>query len=172
MADASVRPAVPDDADTVARLLLAHWVMSPLASVTEHVVSLDPADVAQSWRDAITDPPSRRHLTLVACAGTQAVGFLAAAPADSDGDVEVLELVVTAGHRRQGHGSRLLRAWADLSLESMATGGVVWVSGADDAARSFLTGAGWAPDGSSRALDTGVDLVRQVRLATTLTLER
>ena len=171
MADASVRPAVPDDADTVARLLIAHWVMSPLASVTEHVVSLDPADVAQSWRDAITDRPSRRHLTLVACAGTRAVGFLAAAPAEGS-DVEVLELVVTPGHRRQGHGSRLLRAWADLSLESMATGGVLWVGAADDAARSFLTGAGWAPDGSSRSLDTGADLVRQVRLATTLTLER
>ena len=172
MADASVRPAAPNDADAIARLLLDHWIMSPLASVTEYVASLDAADVARSWSDAITAPPSRRHLTLVACAGPRPVGFLAAAPSDADGDVEVLELVVAPGHRRQGHGSRLLRAWADLSLESMATGGVMWIGAADDAARQFLNGAGWAPDGSSRALDTGPDLMRQVRLATTLTLVR
>ena len=174
MADASVRPAVPADANDVARLLLAHWIMSPSAAVTERIAALDPAEVTASWHEAITAPPSTRHLALTALAGDRIIGFLASSPAadfGGDRDIELLELVVDPAYRRQGHGSRLMAAWADLSRESGATGGVMWITGSDDNARAFLVGAGWGPDGASRSLDItgdGHEVLRQVRLVTAL----
>jgi hypothetical protein len=48
---------------------------------------------------------------------------------------------------------------------------VLWAIATDDALRTFLTEAGWAPDQAHRELDldgTGTTLVKQVRLHTTL----
>jgi hypothetical protein len=53
---------------------------------------------------------------------------------------------------------------------------VSWVVGSDDPSRSFLEGAGWAPDGAHRVLaqiedDPPKERVGQIRIATDLTPE-
>ena len=51
------------------------------------------------------------------------------------------------------------------------TRAVTWTISTDDALRTFLTEAGWAPDGAHRELDldgTGSTRVKQVRLHTAL----
>jgi len=97
------------------------------------------------------------------------VGFAAHAPAeDADaapGTAELLTLLVDPAHTGAGHGSRLLAATVDLLREDGAETLITWVFEADEAMRTFLGSAGWAPDGSSRTLDMG-EPVRQIRLHT------
>jgi hypothetical protein len=41
---------------------------------------------------------------------------------------------------------------------------ISWILEADTVSREFLVGAGWAPDGLVRALDTGAGELREIRL--------
>jgi hypothetical protein len=59
----------------------------------------------------------------------------------------------------------------DTLVADRFTRGVTWLQAADDGLRSFLTEAGWGPDGAHRTLDLlgdGSTTVRQVRLHTAL----
>ena len=61
-----------------------------------------------------------------------------------------------------------LPAWR---VDNRFTRAVTWVNAADDALRTFLTDAGWAPDTAHRELDldgTGATTVKQVRLHTAI----
>lgn len=161
-ADLSVRPAVPEDAPLVTRLQLAAWRVRGIIT-EEELGAVDTPAVTAQWHAAVTEPPSRRHRVLTACAGAEVVGFLAFAPAtgvelpDAAGEVplEVLALEVEASHTREGHGSRLLAACVDLSREAGATSLVVWAGQEDDARTRFLSSAGFAPAGPRRVLTTG-----------------
>ena len=64
-----------------------------------------------------------------------------------------MELTVDAAERGKGHGSRLLQAAADTMVADRFTRAVTWLVADDDAQRTFLTEAGWAPDGAHRTLD-------------------
>ena len=160
-ADLSVRPSIPEDAPLVARLQLGAWRARGLVT-DEQLAVVDTSAVTAQWHAAIPDPPSLRHRVLTALAGGQVVGFLAFAPAehtalhDSAGaaPVEVLALEVDAAHTRQGHGSRLLAACADLVRDAGGTALVMWADQDDDPRTRFLTSAGFAPAGPRRALDT------------------
>ena len=170
-ADVAVRPANPSDAERISTLLVASWLMGPSAAVTARVAALNVDEVADSWREAISAPPSRHHLTLVATAGSSVVGFLASAPVDGSSDVELLEMVVDSPVRRNGHGSRLLAAWADLMAEEGVAGAITWIAATDRVGRDFLAGAGWGVDGARRTLDLtgeGTELLQQIKLATSL----
>ena len=87
-------------------------------------------------------------LLLVACAGEQVVGFVAIGPSqDPDAGQttgEVTALGVHPGHRRQGHGSRLVNAAVDILREAGAEHVAVWCLVEHEPLRSFLTGAGLA----------------------------
>ncbi len=110
------------------------------------------------------------------------VGFAAIGPADEaalapgehpgdlgPGCAAVTELLVEPRWRRRGHGSRLLSACADLLRVDGFTTAVAWTFADDPVMRRFLDGAGWAPDGASRALDVDDLLVPQIRLHTSIT---
>jgi GNAT superfamily N-acetyltransferase len=84
----------------------------------------------------------------------------------------VTDLLVEPRWGRRGHGSRLLAACTDLWRSNGFTSAVAWAFADDEAMRAFLEGAGWAPDGTSRALDVDDLLVPQVRLHTGLDIER
>ncbi|HET8614416.1 MAG TPA: GNAT family N-acetyltransferase, partial [Actinomycetales bacterium] len=138
--------------------------------------ALEPADLAASWAQAISAPPTPRHEVLVATAEGQVVGFVALGPgsdadAQNGSDAEVVVLVVDPDAQGRGHGSRLLNA----GVETLRAGGFTritcWVPDADEARRRFLESAGFAADGATRVLDTsgdGSSTVRESRLATTL----
>ena len=188
MALGFVRPARPDDVGEIARIQLTTWRVAYKRLLPRHVLDqLDEDWIARRWRDAVTNPPSDRHRVLVAVeqaaepapTGTTSayvVGFAASGPADdaalapdedhtSLGDTvaAVTDLLVEPRWGRRGHGSRLLAASVDLWRTDGFTTAVAWTFVDDPVTRAFLTGAGWATDGASRALDIDDLLVPQIR---------
>jgi GNAT superfamily N-acetyltransferase len=167
VADVSVRPARPEDAERVAVVQLSTW-RTAYSFLPEHALDVPTEHAAALWLHAIEAPPTATHRVLVAMEGHELVGFAASGPAEDD-DVEAVEvstLLVEPRWGRRGHGSRLLAATVDHWREDGATTAVSWVWERDAASRAFLTGAGWEPDGAARGLDTGPRIERQVRLHT------
>jgi len=181
VADVSVRPARSDDAGEIARIQLVAWQVGYAAILPAEVIESLSTPGAQSqaadtWRSAITAPPSPRHHVLVALEKDLVVGFTALAPADELADsapaaastVLIAPLLVEPRWGRRGHGSRLLAAAIDHARGDAMTQALVWLPEADDSSRQFFTAAGWAPDGYARGLDTGAGELREIRLHTAL----
>ena len=178
VADASARIARPNDAAAVGMVQAAVWRAAYGEVLPQEVVDqFEPASFARIWRDSLKNPPSPRHVLLVACAGEQIVGFVAVGPS-TDRDAtetsgEVLALGVHPEARRSGHGSRLLNAAVDTlrgkGFRSMA----VWLLARDEQTRAFLTAAGLSPDSAyrDRVIDADGTIVREVRLTTDLARE-
>lgn len=194
MAVGFVRPARPDDAGEIARIQVATWRVAYRRMLPRHVLDgLEEGALADRWRESIMSPPSPAHRILIAIdqsgeaetppasaetpGRSYLVGFLASGPADENAlapdedhtafgeDVAAItEMLVEPRWGRRGHGSRLLAASVDLWRESGLHIGVAWAFDADAATRKFLTSAGWAPDGATRALDVEDMLIPQLRL--------
>lgn len=169
-ADASVRRARPTDSEAMAALTLASWRTQPadlLPAEALAAVTID--EVAAEWREAVSAPPSMRHVVLVALEVDTVVGYAVVAPSrdpDSDGQSgEIVDLVVREDRVRHGHGSRLLSAVVDTLRETGGGELLVWVAVGEDARMAFLASAGLAADGASRTLDggPGAAALRQVR---------
>ncbi len=175
--DAGVRRALPDDADAIGRVHSDCWQASYAELLPDAAVpALRPAALAESWRTAISDPPSGQHRVLVATAGPDVVGFAALSPSgDADAepgrDAELLVLLVDPAQQHCGHGSRLLNAAADMLRDNGFAVVRSWVPEVDGDRQTFLSGAGFATDGASRVLDAagdGATTVREVRLSAAL----
>lgn len=162
MADVSVRPARPADAEQVARVQLSTWRSAYGDVLPAEALDLPVDQVAAVWLHAVEAPLSPRHRLLVALEGPFVVGFAASEPA-SDEVTELSALLVEPRWGRRGHGSRLLAA----SVEGWQGDGVptatTWVFESDQVVLHFLEQAGWEPDGAGRGLDTGT-VQPQVRL--------
>jgi RimJ/RimL family protein N-acetyltransferase len=165
VADVSVRPARPEDAERVALVQLSTW-RTAYDFLPEEALEVPLEQAAALWLRAIELPPSATHRVLVAMDGDELVGLAASGPAEDDDvdAVEVSTLLVEPRWGRRGHGSRLLAATVDHWREDGATTAVSWVWERDKVSQAFLAGAGWEPDGTARGLDTGPRVERQVRL--------
>lgn len=159
MADVSVRPARPEDAEHVAHVQQATWAQAYASLVGPLDVPLE--QVAAVWLNAIEAPPSPDHRVLVALEGGSVVGFAASEPVSAT-EVELSALMVDPRWGRRGHGSRLVQA----SVEHWSAFDVAlaWVFEADTVLSGFLESAGWAFDGLGRGLDTGARVVPQRRM--------
>jgi GNAT superfamily N-acetyltransferase len=176
VADVSVRPALPTDARPIADLQIEVWrgdyaQLLPAGALE----SLSATEAAEQWAAATSQQPTRAHAVLVALEGNQIVGFAATAPsADPDLDDgtagELLILLVSADHRRSGHGSRLMAAAISGLQDAGRAQATAWLLEGDRVLREFLEGAGWALDGARRELEAD-EPVRQVRLQTDLRAE-
>ncbi|GAA4806582.1 hypothetical protein GCM10025786_07510 [Nocardioides caeni] len=175
-ADVSVRVAWPADAAGIAAVQVRRWQEQYDASATAFLdgagVGVD--DLAAAWAASLARPPEARFRALVALARVEVTGFALTGPcsdadADPATDGELSEFTVDPGHRRAGHGSRLLQACADTLTADGFTRATCWIATTDDVLRAFLTDSGWAADGASRELAdaTGAG-VKQVRLHTAL----
>lgn len=168
MADVSVRPARPEDAERIAQVQLATWREAYAALLPAEALDVPEVQVAAIWLNAVEAPPSPVHRVLVAMDAHELVGFAASQPA-TDGDlepgtVELAALLVEPRWGRRGHGSRLLAATVDLWRTDGATVSVAWAFEADHVTTGFLEAAGWGFDGLGRGLDTGDRVVPQRRL--------
>ncbi|HEY0187119.1 MAG TPA: GNAT family N-acetyltransferase [Cellulomonas sp.] len=159
--DVSVRPAVPGDETAVAAVQLAAWRATHAEVLgTEVLDSIDPAQLAAQWQQAIVAPPGPGYRVLVAMHGPRLVGFASVvpvtAPAGSGDDTpggEILALEVAPEDRRAGHGSRLLAAVVDLLRdEDHATSVQTWVIDGDAGREQFLGSAGLGDVGARRTL--------------------
>lgn len=166
MADVSVRPARPEDAERVAGVQLSTWRTAYSSFLPEDALAVPADQAAALWLRAIELPPSGQHRVLVAMDAAELVGFAASGPGEDDDvkGVELTTLLVEPRWGRRGHGSRLLAATVDHWREDGSATAVHWAWERDGATRSFLTSAGWELDGSARGLDTGPRVERQVRL--------
>ncbi|GAB2753549.1 GNAT family N-acetyltransferase [Nocardioides pakistanensis] len=177
-ADVSVRVAWADDAAAIAGVQVRAWRRSYDGLLPPDVLdSLDADQFTAAWQASLTKPKDARNRVLVALERNTVRGFAITSPsedpdADPVVDGEVSELTVDPEQTRHGHGSRLLQACVDTLRADKFRRAVAWLNSTDDARRSFLTDAGWAPDGAHRELDLRGDgevLVKQVRLHTDLT---
>ena len=173
MADVSVRPARPEDAERVARVQLSTWRTAYADLLPPQALDVPEEQVAAVWLNAIEAPPTPRHRVLVAMERIELVGFAASTPADDEGldpaaTTELTTLLVEPRWGRRGHGSRLVAASVEHWRGDGATHAVTWVWERDPASRSFLATAGWDSDGAARGLDTGPRVQRQLRFHTDL----
>lgn len=176
MADASVRPARPDDAADIARIQLVTWRTAYTRTVPASVLDAVTDEMAQTqWSAAITAPPTPRHRVLVATEGDFVVGFVALGPAEPDPDtsvgdgvLDVTTLLVEPRWGRRGHGSRLLASAIDTTAGEDYRSAISWILANDMASESFFASAGWAPDGVRRTLDMEGTAVQEIRLHTSL----
>jgi GNAT superfamily N-acetyltransferase len=178
-ADVSVRPARPDDATAVARVQLITWRTAyrdvlPVAVLDDW----DEEGAVESWRTAITTPPTPGHGVLVAVERDEVVGFTAYGPAElvageapdpAGPTTEIATLLVEPRWGRRGHGSRLLAAVADLAHATGAARLQVWLPESDRVSADFFESAGWALHGWLRTLDTGGAPLREIRWHAMLT---
>src|SRR5215218_9109510 len=119
-ADASVRPALPQDAAEVARIQVVTWRTAYRSVLPAATLDDWDADAATaSWGSAITEPPTPGHGVLVALERNTVVGFAAFGPAEltpseepdpAGPTAELGTLLVEPRWGRRGHGSRLLAA--------------------------------------------------------------
>jgi len=176
-ADVSVRTAWTADAEAIATVQVSAWRDSYASLLPADVLAeLDPEPIAARWRASLDKPGDARNRVLVALERATVRGFAVTEPspdpdADPVADGEIAELVVDPTRRGAGHGSRLLQACADTMRADRFRRATTWLASTDDDARTFLTQAGWAPDGAFRELDLRGDgqvLVKQVRLHTDL----
>ena len=177
MADVSVRPARPADAERIARVQLSTWRTAYADLLPAEALDVPEVQAAALWLGAIESPPTPTHRVLVAFERDELVGVTAAGPAaDEDLDpattVELLTLLVEPRWGRRGHGSRLIAASVEGWRRDGATTAVTWAWEADPATRSFLTSGGWELDGIARGLDTGLKVQRQLRFHTDLQEEQ
>jgi GNAT superfamily N-acetyltransferase len=172
-ADASVRPAFPDDAAEIARIQVVTWRTAYRSVLPAAVLDeWDGAAAESSWKAAITSPPTPGHGVLVALERNTPVGFAAFGPAEltagerqdpAGPTTELSTLLVEPRWGRRGHGSRLLSAVAELAGSGGAGRLQVWLLEQDRVSTGFYESAGWAPDGWARTLDTGDAPLREVR---------
>ncbi len=168
-----MRAARPTDAGRLGEMQSQAWRAAYAELLpADTLAELEPAALAERWREAVTDPPSPRHRLLVAAEGGKAVGFAVLTPAEDEDldpaeDAELALLVVDPAHLGRGHGSRLLAAAVDHLREDGFRVAYTWLTPSDEALRAFLESGGWGPDGAHRSLDLRGDgevVVRQVRL--------
>lgn len=176
-ADVSVRVGWADDAAGIAAVQVRSWRQEYADLLPRDVLEILDADqFAAAWQTSLTHSKDARNRVLVALERNTVRGFAVTGPA-SDPDLdpvavgEVAELTVDPEQTRHGHGSRLVQACVDTLRADRFSTAVLWLTSADDVRRSFLTEAGWAPDGAHRELDLhgdGAVRVKQVRLHTDL----
>ena len=181
-AEVSVRPARPDDAAAVARVQVVTWRTAYRDVLPAAVLDDWDEDAAgETWRAAVTSPPTPGHGVLVAVERDEVVGFAAYGPAElgageapdpAGPTTEIATLLVEPRWGRRGHGSRLLAAVADVARATGAARLQVWLPEADDVSAGFFESAGWAPQGWARTLDTGGAPLRELRWHAMLTDDR
>ena len=167
MADVSVRPARPADAERIARVQLSTWRTAYADLLPAAALDVPEVQAAALWLGAVESPPTPGHRVLVAFERDELVGFLAYGPADEvAGAVDVTALLVEPRWGRRGHGSRLVAAAVEDWRRDGTTVAVCWAWERDPATRAFLAAGGWEPDGAVRGLDTGESVPQQLRFHT------
>lgn len=172
--EAGVRRATHQDADAIGTVQAAIWHDAYAADLpADALAACTPQAFADAWRASLIAPPSPAYVLLVAHAGDAIVGLAALGPSDDPdlaetGAAELLVLGVDPGHRRQGHGSRLLAAAVDLCRERGVPLLAAWVLAGHEGTRAFLQGAGFGPDRARRhrVVDPDGGTVLEARLVT------
>lgn len=177
MAIAAVRAATGTDVGEIVRIQADTWAAAyadlvPAAAIEQ----LRGPGAQEAWAGAIAADAGH---VLLATEGEFRVGFVAAAVAGQASDDglgaeawgEIGALLVEPRWGRRGHGGRLLATVAHALQQAGAIYGLAWIPEPDEASRRFYARAGWEPDGTVRAFDTGDGTLREIRVTGSLDLK-
>jgi len=177
MAIAAVRAATNTDVEEIVRIQADTWAAAYSSLVPAAAIEqLRGSEARRAWAAAVA--ADEGHL-LLATEGGWTVGFVAAAVAGEPSESalgpgawgEIGALLVEPRWGRRGHGGRLLATVAHALQQAGAIYGLAWIPEADEASRRFYARAGWEPDGTVRAFDTGDGTLREVRVTGSLDLK-
>ncbi len=159
-----VRPGVPADAESIARVHTAAWQSAYPGLLPDDVLAaLDWRDRVPRWREQLTVAGDTR--ILVVEVGDRLAGFCSSGPArdeDLPAWFEVYSIYVAPDGWRAGAGSRLL-AMTLACLPRDVAGVALWVLEGNARARAFYEGAGFRPDGRRADVDRAGHTVPSVR---------
>ena len=149
MKQASVRPAVADDAESFVRAHELAWdaTLAPLAGRTLGELAPFEARVERA-RSTLADPPENAR-AWVAERGGEVVGIAVAAEA------ELRDLYVVPAAWGAGVAGELMEAALEWIGARGADEAVLWVGEGNARARRFYEREGWAPDGETRTSPLG-----------------
>ena len=160
----AIRPAIPDDAEIVARIYIDSWNagFGDLMSQPNRTVT---PDLLQRWRNDLAQPVP--HRWWVAEHQSSIVGFAGIGPSRDPVDPQLGELdsiAVDPPHWRKGVGKALI----SLALQHLVSDGyreaILWTVEGYERGFAFYESMGWKRDGGVR--DNG----RQIRFRCDLTL--
>ncbi len=160
---ASVRRAVPDDADAIARIHVETWRAAYAGLLPDHVLaSLDVEARRQTWRGWLARDARPGAATLVAESDATVVGFASTGPArDEEATGELYAIYVEPDHWGTGAG-RLLLEHAEAALREDGYGAaLLWVLEGNERAERFYRAAGWVEDGRKLDLLMGAEVAER-----------
>ena len=150
-----VRPAVDDDAATIARVHVDSWRGAYRGLLPDRILDgLSVAGREGLWRQRIA-PASRGPRTLVAEVGGSVEGFVTFAVRARDveeppGVGEIPALYVSPSTWRSGVGTALLAAALDGLRAAGCREAILWMLDGNRRAARFYRSRGWADDGGRR----------------------
>lgn len=149
-----------NDAATLASLQQRIWA-TKYESIPTLLAITNDGHREDAWRELIESGLST--VLIATNAQREPVGYLVGVSGARDAEIEALEIDPSV--LRQGHGSRLMHAFVDLSTS--ASSASMWCDVADHILRNFLQSAGWGPDGAHRVIESedGSQL-RQIHMVT------
>ena len=156
-----IRPALPGDADAVARVHVESWRSAYRGLLpAEYLAGLTVEDRAPRWRERLRHIGAREDV-ITAVRGGTIVGFASSGPArDSDCDDRVcgeLYAIYLLEHEWGGGAGRALHEAAVAALrEARFADATLWVLDTNDRARRFYEREGWAADGATKVERYGV----------------
>ena len=169
---ATIRLAVPDDAEGIAEVHVRSWQATYVGVVPQAV--LDQMSVerrAAFWRETVTRSlddatDAGERVWVAAREGGGVAGFASIGPArDRDlphGAGELFTIYVAPESLSAGIGRRLLEAAVgDLTVSHDPL--VLWVLTDNERARRFYEAAGWHADGAARMLDFDGTQIEEIR---------
>jgi GNAT superfamily N-acetyltransferase len=166
MSDARVRPALPDDPPLLAALQRSWWRDAYSELLPANVLDMDEAQLAEAWTLQLVGARG-----LIAEERTHPVGFALVDPRVGDDGIGRIDVLgVIPRWARRGHGGRLLVEAARILHDAGAELGALWAVEADESIAQFLAGAGWAPSGKRRVLDTGEGQLVEIQYSGTVDL--
>ena len=161
--EATIRPAVVEDAEAIARVHLASWREAYQAVIPpEHLAADDESERAEQWRETIE---SRHGAVLVADLDGDIVGFAHVGHSrDEDagfGTHEIYAIYLEPSAWGRGVARELMRSLlGDLPDHAPVT---LWALADNERARHFYRRHGFSPDGVERMETAGDSSYLEVR---------
>ena len=168
VAEVKIRPATPEDAESIAQVHIASWREAYAGIVSSEVLAgLDVEQRTEQWRRVIDDAARGEKHVWVAEDDEDGhiTGFASLGPSrDEDADRPPLEIyTIYLEPHAWGHG--VARKLMRTLLEAVPEGSSVtlWVLAANERAQHFYRRNGFVADGIERLEGCGDEQLREVR---------
>ncbi|WP_119300068.1 GNAT family N-acetyltransferase [Dongia deserti] len=136
-----VRPAIPDDAEGIAKVHVKGWQEAYVGQLPQHVLDRQSVPTRlRMWAGLLKDPPGSRWTFVAIDPAAGIVGFVGgvrARPVMFGPAFKVPVLYVLQSHLRRGLGRKLMHALGDAMARHGAGEVALWSLASNGSARSF-----------------------------------